>query len=74
MRVCTLHALALRVLRAAGQLSAFPVAPRVLDEWEMNDVFDAELGVVAGQRSTVRRRDIRLDHEAFWSTGAWLAP
>ena len=74
VRVCTLHALALRVLRAAGQLSAFSVSPRVLDEWETENLFDAEFGVVAGQGSSVRRREIRLDHEAFWSTDAWLPP
>jgi DNA helicase-2/ATP-dependent DNA helicase PcrA len=74
VRVGTLHALALRILRAAGQLKAFPVAPRVLDDWEMDNIFDVEFGVVAGLKSLVRRRDIRLDHEAFWSTGAWLPP
>lgn len=74
VRVCTLHALALRILRAAGQLEAFPVRPRVLDAWEMENIFDVELGVVLGQGSSVRRREIRLDHEAFWSTGAWLPP
>jgi DNA helicase II / ATP-dependent DNA helicase PcrA len=74
VRVGTLHALALRILRAAGQLNAFPVSPRVLDEWEMDAIFDAEFSVVGAQGSSVRRRDIRLDHEAFWSTGAWLPP
>lgn len=74
VRVGTLHALALRILRAAGLLEAFPVAPRVLDEWEMANIFDLELGIVIGEGSSVRRRDIRLDHEAFWSTGAWLPP
>ena len=74
VRVSTLHALALRILRAAGQLNAFPVPPRVLDEWEMLKIFDPEFAVVANQESFVRRREIRLDHEAFWSTGAWLPP
>jgi DNA helicase-2/ATP-dependent DNA helicase PcrA len=40
----------------------------------MENIFDVELGVVIGQGSSVRRREIRLDHEAFWSTGAWLPP
>lgn len=74
VRVSTLHALALHILRAAGQLNAFPVAPRVLDEWEMDAIFDCEFGVVSAITSSRRRDSIRLDHEAFWSTGSWLPP
>ena len=74
VHVSTLHALALRILRAAGQLEAYPVLPRVLDEWEMENIFDRELEFVIKQNSSVRRREIRLDHEAFWSTGTWLPP
>lgn len=75
VRVSTLHALALRILRAAGQLSAvYPVSPRVLDSWEMDAIFDSEFGKVSGEGSSVRRRSIRLNHEAFWSTGVWLPP
>ncbi len=75
VRVSTLHALALRILRAAGQLSAvYAVPPRVLDAWEMDAIFDSEFGEVSGQGSSVRRKSIRLDHEAFWSTGHWLPP
>lgn len=74
VRVSTLHSLALRILRAAGQLNAFPVSPRVLDEWEMASIFDCEFKVVSGQGSSRRREAIRLDHEAFWSTGAWMPP
>ncbi len=74
VRVSTLHALALRILRAAGQLNAFPVSPRVLDAWEMGNIFDTEFQVVSGQRSKTRRKNIRLDQEAFWSTGEWLPP
>jgi DNA helicase-2/ATP-dependent DNA helicase PcrA len=40
----------------------------------MESIFDAEFGAVTGQNSSIRRRGIRLDHEAFWSTGAWLPP
>lgn len=72
VRVSTLHALALRILRAAGQLNEFPVGPRVLDDWEMASIFDYEFGIFSGERSSRRRERIRLDHEAFWSTGAWL--
>lgn len=74
VRVSTLHSLALRILRAAGQLNAFPVSPRVLDEWEMENIFDCEFKVVSGQSSSRRREAVRLDHEAQWSTGTWMPP
>lgn len=67
--VTTLHSLALRSLRAAGILEAYPVDPLVLDQWELQNVFDEEFGSVAGIRSIPRRREIRGDHEALWSTG-----
>jgi len=68
--VSTLHSLALRVLRSAGQLVAYPVDPLVLDNWELENIFDEEFGYVHGTGKK-RRRQIRLEHEAFWSTGAW---
>jgi DNA helicase-2/ATP-dependent DNA helicase PcrA len=71
--VTTLHSLALRVLRAAGQLKAYPADPLVLDDWELENIFDAEFGHVHGT-GTVRRRQIRREHEAFWSTGDWAPP
>jgi DNA helicase-2/ATP-dependent DNA helicase PcrA len=55
-------------------LNDFPVAPRVLDEWEMENIFDCEFKVVSGQGSSRRREAVRLDHEALWSTGAWMPP
>jgi DNA helicase-2/ATP-dependent DNA helicase PcrA len=67
--VTTLHSLALRSLRAGGILAAYPVDPLVLDQWELKNLFDEEFGRVAGIGSTPRRREIREDHEAFWSTG-----
>src|SRR5206468_5839721 len=42
VRVTTLHSLALRLLRAAGMLEAFPADPLVLDKWEVENVFDKE--------------------------------
>ena len=66
----TLHSLALRSLRAAGILAAYPVDPLVLDQWEPQNLFDEEFGKVAGVGSLPRRREIREDHEAFWSTGS----
>jgi DNA helicase II / ATP-dependent DNA helicase PcrA len=71
VRVTTLHSLALRALRAAGVLAAYPVDPTVLDSWEQENVFDAEFGQVAGIGSIPRRREIRIDHETFWSTGQY---
>src|ERR1035441_9277076 len=42
----------------------------VLDNWELENIFDAEFGATAniGKR---RREDIRREHEAFWNTGVW---
>ncbi|NQT19360.1 MAG: ATP-dependent helicase [Planctomycetes bacterium] len=73
VRVTTLHSLALRTLRAAGLLAAYPAEPLVMDGWELENVFDAEFGH-ASQISKGRREKIRLDHEAFWSTGQWGPP
>lgn len=70
VRVSTLHSLALRTLRAAGLLTAYPADPLVMDSWELENVFDAEFGNVTGIGKK-RRVQIRLEHEAFWSTGQW---
>ena len=74
VRVTTLHSLALRTLRAAGVLNQlYPVDPTVLDEWEQRAIFDAEFGNSFGV-SVGRGEKIRLEHEAFWSTGQWGPP
>jgi superfamily I DNA/RNA helicase len=69
IRVTTLHSLALRSLRKRGVLGGYPVDPAVLDRWELENLFDDEFGHLAGIGVT-RRREIREDHEAFWSTGS----
>lgn len=74
VRVGTLHSLALRTLRLAGALEAYPVDPLVLDEWELSNIFEPEFGESAGVGSIVRRRHIRRDHEALWSTGTHTPP
>ena len=75
VRVTTLHSLALRTLRAAGLLAAFyPADPLVLDSWELEKIFDAEFGDKFNIQKKERREKIRLDHEAFWSTGQWGPP
>ena len=70
IKVTTLHGLALRTLRVAGALSAYPADHRVLDDWEVGNLFDTEFGHASGIQSTVRCRQIREEHEAFWSTGS----
>ena len=73
VRVSTLHSLALRTLRAAGLLIAYPADPLVMNTWELEIIFDAEFGHTHGLNKT-RCEQIRLDHEAFWSTGQWGPP
>jgi superfamily I DNA/RNA helicase len=73
VRVATLHSLALRALRAAQLLGAYPTVPLVLDQWELENIFDGEFGHVEGTGKQ-RREQIRAHHEAFWSTGQWDPP
>lgn len=73
LSVTTLHSLALRVLRAAGLLTAYPADPIVMDKWELENIFDAEFSIVAGIRLR-RCKEIRENHEAFWSTNEWGPP
>ena len=72
-RVVTLHSLALRALRAARLLQAYPAEPLVLDQWELENIFDSEFGHVEGIGKE-RREQIRYHHEAFWNTGQWDPP
>ena len=74
VQVSTLHSLALRTLRSAGLLTAYPVDPLVLDEWETESIFDAEFRIVSGINSKPRSKEIRRENEAFWSTGQWGPP
>jgi DNA helicase-2/ATP-dependent DNA helicase PcrA len=71
--VTTLHSLALRVLREAGQLDVFPTQPLILDDWEVENIFDEEFGHVC-EHTVKRRKLIREQHEAFWSTANWAPP
>jgi len=61
--------LALRTLRRAGLLAAYPADPLVLDDWELEHIFDAEFLHASGVISKPRREQIRRLHEAIWSTG-----
>src|SRR5687768_10171723 len=67
--ITTLHSLALRLLRQAGRLAAYPTKPLVLDDWELSNIYDAEFGVDEHIGSVPRRAKIRAFYEAFWSTG-----
>jgi len=71
VRVSTLHSLAMSILKKAGQLNMYPVRPLVLDDWEVDNVFDAEFGRKANIASAKRQEAIRKDMEAFWTTDEW---
>ncbi len=74
VHVSTLHSLALRSLKKAGLLAAYPVDPVVLDDWELENIFDVEFGQAASITSKVRTEEIRRLHEAYWNTGSWRPP
>jgi len=71
VQVSTLHSLALRILRRAGLLERYPADPLVLDDWELENIFDAEYGQLPNAGGKRRREQVRLYHEAFWSTGVY---
>lgn len=72
--ITTLHSLALRLLRQAGLLANYPTRPLVLDEWELENIYDEEFGRSQGIASKRRREEIRRYYEALWSTGHPNAP
>lgn len=72
--ITTLHSLALRLLRQAGLLETYPTRPLVLDDWELENIYDAEFGEAEGINSRPRREKIRRFYEALWSTGVPNAP
>jgi DNA helicase-2/ATP-dependent DNA helicase PcrA len=68
VRVSTLHALALRILRNANLLVAlYPDDPSVLDDWERKSIYDRELSNTLGCTPT-RAGEVRLAHDAAWQT------
>ncbi len=81
VNVSTLHSLALRALRTAGLLT-YPTDPLVLDDWELENIFDEEFSRTSGYNpghagtgyTPSRCRDIRRDYEAFCGTGQWSPP
>lgn len=80
INISTLHSLALRALRAAGLL-AYPADPLVLDDYEQENILDAEFSRSSGYApnngvgySPGRCKSIRTDYEAFCGTGQWEPP
>lgn len=71
--VTTLHSLARRILQAANLLGAYPTRPVVMDQWELDHIYDAEFARVSSF-TPARCADVREEHEAFWSTGTWGPP
>lgn len=69
VRVSTLHSLALTLLKSAGQLAQYPANPKVLNDWELEAVFDPEFGTAEQIPQKSRQQQIRLYHEALWETG-----
>jgi len=68
VRVSTMHALALRILRRGNLLNAFyPSDPVILDEWESTRIYDEELAHTIGV-SPGRAAEIRIAHDARWQT------
>lgn len=75
--ISTLHSLALRALRTANLL-AYPTNPLVMDDWELEKIFDAEFSIASRRSSRgengyapSRCELIRRDYEAFCGTGQW---
>ena len=67
VRVSTMHSLALQILRRANLLTCYPGTPIILDEWELNNVYDNEFACSLGCTVT-RAKEIRIAHDAKWQT------
>ncbi len=67
VNVSTMHSLALRILRRANLLRAFPANPMILDQWEQENIFDAEFSGTADV-TRGRAKTIRLAYDAQWQT------
>jgi DNA helicase-2/ATP-dependent DNA helicase PcrA len=67
VRVSTMHSLALRILRMGNQLNQYPSEPMMLDDWEQQHVYDAELSREL-HCAPGRAAEVRLAHDAQWQT------
>lgn len=63
--VCTMHSLALRILRAANLLTLYPSDPTILDSWEQKNIYVAEMAKKLGIMPT-RAEEIREAYDAAW--------
>lgn len=62
------------MLRVADLLHRFPANPLVLDQWEIDSIFDGEYRATHTGTGAVRARDIRRNYEAYWNTGYFDPP
>jgi len=67
VRVSTMHALALRILRRANLLASYPSTPTILDDWEQVRIYDRELAESLACTPS-RAKEIRLAHDSSWQT------
>jgi ATP-dependent DNA helicase UvrD/PcrA len=68
IRVSTMHALALRILRSAAVLTTlYPDDPIVLDDWEQGNLYDLEMANAIGC-TPGRAAEIRYAHDTQWQT------
>jgi DNA helicase II / ATP-dependent DNA helicase PcrA len=67
VRVSTMHALALRILRLGNLLTSYPSTPIMLDNWEQTKIYDRELANSLGCINS-RAAEIRLAHDTQWQT------
>ncbi len=67
VNVSTMHALALRTLRSANLLQGFPTDPTILDDWEQENIFDAEFTKRINITNS-RASEIRRSYDAHWQT------
>jgi DNA helicase-2/ATP-dependent DNA helicase PcrA len=67
VHISTMHSLALKLLRMGNQLNQFPTEPVMLDDWEQQNIYDAELAADL-HRARGRAEEVRLAHDAKWQT------
>lgn len=73
VQVSTLHSLALGVLAKAELLGDYPAKPLVLDDWELENIFDREFRELHNI-SKKRCEEIRDFYQAYWDTESYSHP
>jgi len=80
VNVSTLHSLALKILRRANRLVYYHGYPTILDDWELDNVYDNEFSTFSNllgenhSRNKSRCKEIRIDFEAFCGTSLYSPP